>query len=181
MRIETPAGPTTDLSTIASLPDVPAPGESTETPSAPSVDVPARPSLDVALENLAHIADRVIPFAGRMRAWDLRALPGEMAIAFQGATDDLVNACARMNDQLMLMRAYGFVAKTTPITRLRAKLQVGQNVKLTEKARAEFAQVFSEEQLDALHVVTLRPQHAFLAAKDGTSLGLVKLSCIEAG
>jgi hypothetical protein len=138
-----------------------------------------RPSLEVALENLTHIIERVNPFVGRLRAWDLRGLDSELSIRFQGSVEDLAASCARLNDQLVIMNAMGFVAKTTPATRLRAKLAPGCPVRLTGKALTEFSELFTPDQLASIHCLRTTPTSAFLATKDGTQLGLVKLSCIE--
>ena len=186
MKIETPQGPIEDLAAIASMPLIPGPEEvgipGICEPTLDGVGEPeakGRPSLEVAIENLANLTKHVAPFCGRLRAWDLRELPGDIAIRFQGSVEDLASAFVRLTDQLTSLKAMGFVAKSTPISRLRAKLQVGGRVKLTEKARPEFEQLFTPEQLDSLEVAQLRAQHAFLVCRDGTSLGAVKLSCIE--
>lgn len=138
-----------------------------------------RPSLDVAIENLANLTKHVEPFVGRLRAWDTSKLTSEVALKFTGSVEDLAAAFVRLNDQLTALKAMGYVAKTTPISRLRAKLQVGSKVKLTTKAHEEFSQLFDDTVLGILEVAQLRGQHAFLKSSDGTALGAVKLSCIE--
>jgi len=200
MKIQTQDQVISDPSKVAELPLVPAPGEaSTELPKM-SADVaevgipgvcestldgigePAqsgRPSLDVAIENLANLTKHVSPFCGRLRAWDTRDLPSDLSVRFQGSVEDLAAAFVRLGDQLTAMRAMGFVAKTTPISRLRAKLQVGQQVNLTGKAFEDFSQAYSSDQLSSLHITKLLREHAVLATKDDLPLGLVKLSCIE--
>lgn len=196
MKIQTETELTSDIAKVAQLPLVPAPGEaSTELPvmtderiaeaiaDANEVvqvsDVPTRPSLDVAIENLANLTKHVEPFVGRLRAWDTSKLTPEVALKFTGSVEDLAAAFVRLNDQLTALRAMGYVAKTTPISRLRAKLQVGSKVTLTTKAYEEFSQLFDDTVLGSLEVAQLRGQHAFLKAGDGTALGAVKLSCIE--
>ena len=189
MEIETPEGIVTKSSDIPDLPIIPPPQAPAEVgipgvcePTLDGVGEPdkdTRPSLDVALENLAHLAARVAPLCGRLRSWDIRALDAGIATRFQGSVADLEDAFVRMSDQLVAMRAMGYVAKTTPITRLRAKLSPGVPVRLTSKALVEFAGAFGQEQLDSITVARTTATHALLSCSDGTNLGLVKLSCIE--
>ena len=126
MKIQTQDQVISDPSKVAELPLVPAPGEaSTELPKM-SADVaevgipgvcestldgigePAqsgRPSLDVAIENLANLTKHVSPFCGRLRAWDTRDLPSDLSVRFQGSVEDLAAAFVRLGDQLTAMRA----------------------------------------------------------------------------
>jgi hypothetical protein len=172
MKIETPAGKDQDLSKVADLPDVPGPDTAGKAPD-------QRPSVDVAIEVLGHLAERAEPLLGRLRSWDLRGLDSKMSVAFQGSVDDVQNAFRRLSDQLLALQAIGFVAKTTPTTRLRASLHVGKQVKLTTNARSELSQVYTTEQLDSLRIDKILPKHVVLSASDGTSIGMVKLAFID--
>lgn len=145
------------------------------------VDVPSRPSVEVAIDTLSHLSDRIGALLGRIKAWDLRALPDEIALRFSGAVSDVDIDVQRLGAQLVALQAMGFEAKTTPTTRLLAKLCVNSKVKLTEKAHKEFLTAFKPEQLEDLQVTHIGARHVFITSGTGTSLGLVKLSCIEAG
>jgi ethanolamine utilization microcompartment shell protein EutS len=80
---------------------------------------------------------------------------------------------------LSLLLAQGFVAKTTPTTRLASKLVPGARVRLVEAKAREYAQLFSKEQLDALEVApgakSVTATHAKVIAGDGETVGCFKL------
>ena len=142
---------------------------------ASSVVVPPRPSLEVETEVHENLRPRVEAHLARMRAWDLRKLPAAQAVQVRGAIDDLSAAFARVGDVLAMLAKDGFEAKTTPVTRIAAKLQRGAKVSLRKDQRAIFAKVYSDEQLDSLSVVKVTDTHVQLMAEDGSNLGLVRL------
>ena len=142
---------------------------------ASSVVVPPRPSLEVETEVHVNMLPRVHAHIGRMRAWDLRKLPAAQAVQVRGSIDDLSAAFARVGDVLTMLAKDGFEAKTTPVTRIAAKLQSGAKVSLREDQRSIFSKVYNDEQLDSLSVVKVTDTHVQLMAEDGSNLGLVKL------
>jgi len=142
---------------------------------ASSVVAPSRPSLEVETEVHANLKPRVLAHVSRMKAWDLRKLGLVMVTSFSGAIEDLRCAVERVELELVKLALDGFVAKTTPVTRIAAKLQRGAKVTLREDQRAIFAKVYSDEQLDSLSVVRVTDTHVQLMAEDGSNLGLVKL------
>jgi hypothetical protein len=91
------------------------------------------------------------------------------------AVDDLSDSFGRIGQILTMLAADGFEAKTTPVTRIAAKLTHGAKVSLREDQRAIFSKVYSDEQLDSLSVVKVTDTHVQLMAEDGSNLGLVRL------
>jgi hypothetical protein len=188
MKIETNDGPIKDLADIANIPLIPGPEEvgipgicESTLDGIGEPEVKVRPSLDVAIENLANLTKHVAPFCGRLRSWDTRLLTGEMEVRFKGAVEDLAASFVRLTDQLTALRSVGFVAKTTPMSRMRSKLQLGSKVRIDSKnlSAGGWETMFTAEQLNSLEVERLTGKHAFLKAGDGTSIGAVKLTCIE--
>jgi hypothetical protein len=142
---------------------------------ASSVVVPPRPSLEVETDVYYNLNPRIDAHLARMRAWDYRKLSDDDRIRHVTAMYDMILAWKRIGESLIHLRASGFVAKTTPFTRIAAKLQHGAKVSLREDQRAIFAKVYSDEQLDSLSVVKVTDTHVQLMAEDGSNLGLVKL------
>jgi hypothetical protein len=136
---------------------------------------PSRPSLEVETEVHSNLAPRIHAHIGRMRAWDLRKLPAAQATQVKGALDDLSEAYARLSLILAQLTADGFVAKTTPVTRIAAKLEKGAKVHLREDQLEVFSKVYSPEQLASLSVVRTTDTHVQLMADDGSNFGLVRI------
>jgi hypothetical protein len=134
-----------------------------------------RPSLEVETEVHVNLLPRIEAHLARMRAWDLRKLSQETRQKLIAAMDTLANSTSEISTLLDYMRTTGFVAKTTPVTRLASKLFVGARVSLRDDQREIFAKVYSEEQLDSLSVVKVTDTHVQLMAEDGSNLGLVRI------
>jgi hypothetical protein len=134
-----------------------------------------RPSLAVETDVNRNLRPRLMAHIGRMRAWDLRELPVDDAQEFTGALSTLASTFTLLERCLDKLALRGFVAKTTPVTRIAAKLYQGSRVSLREDKLAEFSTVYTQEQLEGLTVGRLTPTHAQLLTSDGESIGLVKL------
>jgi hypothetical protein len=184
MKIQNSRGETMTMDELANMPVpeadgppvTPAEDEAMETlATAPMV---ARPSLEVETEVNENLMPRVLSHVGRMRAWDLRSLTPDMRLSFTGAVEDLAAAFARLQDELGKLAAFGFVAKTTPVTRLRAVLTAGTKVNLRADKRAEFSEVYPAEVLDNLTVGAVGATHALVVSGE-RELGPVKLIHLE--
>ncbi|HEY5955774.1 MAG TPA: hypothetical protein VIV60_04440 [Polyangiaceae bacterium] len=138
-----------------------------------------RPSLEVETEVNCNLKPRIMAHVGRMRAWDLRKLEAPAQASFRAAIDELSTAADKVEFELVKLKLAGFVAKTTPVTRIAAKLARGTQVDLREDQRATFSMVYTEEQLNSLSVVQATDSHVLLAAADGTNIGLVKIIHVE--
>lgn len=148
-------------------------------PSAPSVYVPPRPSLEVETEVNRHLKPRILAHVARMKAWDLRKLSVEDRATVSCSLDALAGCFVRVEDALAMLAKAGFVAKTTPVTRIAAKLEFGTKVTLRADQRETFAQIYTDEQIDSLSVVKTTDTHVQLMASDGSNVGLVKLIHVE--
>ena len=146
-----------------------------ELPAVEATKPDSRPSLEVETDVHHNLLPRIEAHLGRMRAWDLRKLTTEQRAAFTGAMDDLEADWMALTAALALLCEAGFVAKTTPVTRLASKLTHGSRVSLRDDQRAIFAQLYSAEQLDSLSVVKVTDTHVQLMADDGSNVGLVKI------
>lgn len=144
--------------------------------SAPMV---VRPSLNVETEVNRNLRPRLVAHLGRMRAWDLRSLPVEDQGSFSGALLNLDVSFAQVERWLDKLASSGFVAKTTPVTRIASKLDRGTPVSLRDDKLAEFASVYTAEQLGSLSVGRITPTHVQLFTGDGESIGLVKIIHVE--
>jgi predicted amidophosphoribosyltransferase len=139
----------------------------------------ARPSLEVETEVHQNLKPRMHAHVGRMRAWDLRKLPLEARNEFACALDAFALGQSRLETALSKLFAEGFVAKTTPATRLASKLEPGAHVAMRDDVRATFATVYTDEQLDSLTVVRTTDTHVLLQAGDSSNIGLVKIIHVE--
>ena len=142
---------------------------------ASSVVLPPRPSLEVETEVHDNLRPRIEAHLTRMRAWDMRKLAPAIEQQFRAALVGVDLAWVNLADALNALHGAGFVAKTTPVTRIASKLAIGTRVSMREDKRVEFLSLYSEEQLAYLEVQKVGPQHAVVIAGDGTSLGPVKL------
>lgn len=148
--------------------------------TAPTSAATARPSIDVALDSHRSISDRLLGFIARMRSWDLRKLAPEAALKFTAALGDLEVAWADVRIQLEALQSLGFVAKTTPLSRLKAVLAPGKPVRLAQEQLEVFSAMYNPQELESLVVVKVGAHHAFLRAKSsGRELGAVDLRLIE--
>jgi hypothetical protein len=147
--------------------------------TAPAVAVPPRPSLEVEMEVHQNMKPRIHAHVGRMRAWDLRKLPLEVRNEFTCALDAFGAGQERLEIAMAKLFTDGFVAKTTPATRIAAKLEPGARVTLRADQRATFAAIYTDEQLDSLSVVRTTDTHVLLQADDSSSIGLVKIIHVE--
>ena len=134
-----------------------------------------RPSLEVETEVHDNLRPRIEAHLGRMRAWDLRSLPIGDRGEFILRMGQLETSFTALGEWLETLRVSNFVAKTTPTTRIASKLTHGTKVSLRDDKRAEFAQVYSAEQLDSLSVVKTTDTHVQLMAEDGSNIGLVRI------
>jgi hypothetical protein len=148
-------------------------------PNAPSVSVPPRPSLEVETEVNRRLKPRILAHVARMKAWDLRKLSIEDRATVSCSLDALASCFARVEDALAMLAKAGFVAKTTPVTRIAAKLEFRTKVTLRADQRETFAQIYTDEQLDSLSVTKTTDTHVQLMAADGSNIGLVKLIHVE--
>jgi hypothetical protein len=142
---------------------------------ASSVVAPPRPSLEVETEVHDNLRPRIDAHLGRMRAWDLRKLDIGYQSRFRDAIDRSEAAFKDIGSTLAMLSREGFVAKTTPVTRLASKLTQGARVSLRDDQLAIFAKVYTEEQLDTLFVAKVSDTHVQLMADDGSNLGLVRI------
>jgi hypothetical protein len=134
-----------------------------------------RPSLEVETEVHDNLAPRIEAHLARMRAWDMRKLEPVLEQQFRSAMVGVGVAWASLGTALGELMVAGFVAKTTPVTRLASKLSIGAKVSLRDDQREIFAKVYSDEQLGSLSVVKVTDTHVQLMAEDGSNLGLVKI------
>ena len=132
-------------------------------------------TLDHRIEVHNNLRPRIQQHVDTMGTWDTRKLPNAQRIQVSGALADLVAAYDRVGFVLSLLRVGRFVAKTTPTTRIASKLTHGTKVTLRDDKRAEFAQVYSDEQLNSLAVVKTTDTHVQLMAEDGSNIGLVRI------
>ena len=153
---------------------VPATDENLAKAEATLPKVEQRPSLEVETEVHSNLIPRIEAHLARMRAWDLRKAASS-GCPLRDAIASVEHSWSELSNELALLRADGFVAKTTPVTRIAARLQRGAKVSLREDQRAIFAKVYSDEQLDSLSVVKVTDTHVQLMAEDGSNLGLVRL------
>jgi hypothetical protein len=142
---------------------------------ASSVVVPPRPSLEVETEVHDNLRPRIEAHLGRMRAWDLRKIRREQEQQVRAAIVGVDLAWTNLADALNMLHGEGFVAKTTPVTRMASKLTHGAKVSMRDDQRAIFAKVYTKEQLDTLFVAKVYDTHVQLMADDGSNLGLVKI------
>jgi hypothetical protein len=183
MKIQNSQGKSMSLEEVANLPVPKAKKDVTSPmvmePSAPSVAVPARPSLEVEIEVHQNLKPRIFAHVGRMRAWDLRKLDPSMAGRFSAALAGLGDASFQLEDMLRQLVQLGFEAKTTPATRIASKLAVGTPVTLRADIRATFAPIYTDEQLDSLTVVRTTDTHVQLMAGDSSNIGLVRIIHVD--
>ena len=139
----------------------------------------SRPSLEVEMEVHQNLKPRIFAHAVRMRAWDLRKLPLDLRNEFTCAIDAFCAGQGRLEIAMAKLCAEGFEAKTTPVTRLAAKLEAGSRVALRADQRATFATCYTDEQLDSLTVVRTTDTHVLLQAGDSSNIGLVKIIHVE--
>jgi hypothetical protein len=144
------------------------PGQEPEKPD-------ARPSLEVAIGSHASITTgRLAPYITRLRSWNLRKLSPERRKRFRSIVTELELAWDNLRQELQTLAAEGFVAKTSPSTRLAATLRVGDAVELDESQLALFSEVYSPEELADLKVDAITDTHAVVSGPL-RSLGPVKL------
>jgi hypothetical protein len=167
MRVEGPNGEKPEDLPVRELND--------EIKAMGTVSTPPRPSLDCEMEVHDNLSQRIHAHVNRMLAWDTRKLDIERRVSFVGAASDLKAACTRVARELLALKSAGFIAKTTPATRILSKLEVGARVLLKPAQCDVFAEAYSREQLSSLRVVRVAGNHVQLEASDGTGLGLVKL------
>lgn len=108
----------------------------------------ARPTLDVAIETHRNLRKRVEALCGRLMAWDTKGLAADL----HGCAEVMVDNCRAMGYMLAEAQRTGFVAKTTPKSRIEARLASHQPVKLREDVRAIWKAYYSEEELDQVEV-----------------------------
>ena len=142
---------------------------------APMVPAEPRQSLEVAISSHASITTgRLGPYIIRLRSWNLRKLSPERRKRFRGVVTDVELAWDNLRQELQALAAEGFVAKTSPSTRLAATLRPGDAVSLGDSQKAMFAEVYSQEELDNLKVDAVTDTHAVVSGPL-RSLGPVKL------
>ena len=173
-RIEADGGLNEDAMEILKFISVPATNENLAKAEA-TLPKEQRPSLEVETEVHDNLRPRIEAHLARMRAWDLRSLDPESIHAFRFILDHIQQGVEALTKRLKHLSATGFVAKTTPVTRIAAKLTRGARVDLRADKRAEYAQVYSDEQLNSLSVVKVTDTHVQLMADDGSNVGLVKV------
>jgi hypothetical protein len=141
-------------------------------------DPPARPSLDVAIETLGHLRPRIEALCLRMAGWDKREMGLELRAAFEVVVAKWETSTADLAAGLDLLQAKGFVAKTTVKTRKIAQMKPGTPVKLDPALVADYAEMYSADELSALEVVRTVGSKVFL--KTGTrEVGLVDVGKVE--
>jgi hypothetical protein len=151
--------------------------ESEENAAGTAQMVPAepRPSLEVAIGSHSSITTgRLAPYITRLRSWNLRKLSPERRKQFRNVVTELELAWDNLRQELQTLAAEGFVAKTSPSTRLAATLRPGDSVALDDSQMALFAEVYSPEELDNLKVDAITDTHAVVSGPL-RSLGPVKL------
>jgi hypothetical protein len=174
VRFETPGDvPVEELPVLELNDEAKTPAPTSTVPDEPVA--PPRQSLEVETEVHDNLRPRIEAHLTRMRAWDMRKLEPSIEQQFRAALIGVDLAWVYLADAINALHKAGFVAKTTPVTRIAAKLEAGTRVSLREDKRAELLSLYSEEQLDSLEVQKVGPQHAVVIAGDGTSLGPVKL------
>ena len=140
MKIQNSHGKTISKEEVASLP-VEGDGDSADENLAKAeAELPEkpgqRPSLEVESEVHANLWKRILAHLGRMRAWDLRKAGDMYAGEFRDAIQSLEEEWKRVTNCLDALSLIGFVAKTTPVTRIASKLTFGALVDLREDQRA---------------------------------------------
>jgi hypothetical protein len=146
-----------------------------ESPNVPSVELPPRPSLDVAIESHQRHTEHLEPFITRLRTWDTSKLLPDRRESICASISGVEKAMAVLGADLAYLRSIGFVARTTVYTRMASGLKPGDRVTLRADQNAEFRQLYSQEQLDSLEVSRVGQKAAELRSGDGSILGMVKL------
>lgn len=141
-------------------------------------DPPARPSLDVAIETLGHLRPRIEALCLRMAGWDKREMGMELRAAFEVTVAKWETSTADLAAGLDLLRAKGFVAKTTAKSRKLAQIKPGTPVKMDPALVVDYAEMYSADELSALEVVRAVGSKVFL--KTGArEVGLVDVGKVE--
>ena len=185
-----PGEPTTDQGTCAcsraiegseeceACPEEECPGPSDTPACAPSVKVPPRPAIDVALESVRlHLDKHIAPLVARLRKWDTRKMPDDDRRMFKTALDAVIDSFAILEDFLVLLQSSGFVAKTTEATRTRAKIENGASVQLVLHKWNELLPVYGAERLNSrLTCSQVTDTHAVITTEDGSCLGAIRMT-----
>jgi len=137
-----------------------------------------RPSLDVAIENQGNLEPRLDRLITRMLAWDTTDMGAENALRFRAACEDTRAAWDAMVHETALLKAQGYVARTTALGRLRAKLRPGTLVTLREDVAKDFAEAFPAEDLRDIRVVKLLATKVSLASST-RDLGLLPIGHVS--
>lgn len=112
-----------------------------------------RPSLDVAIETHGNLRQRIEALCSRLLAWDTSKL-GDVGQRFSDSVKDLRANCLLLGEQLGILKAMGFEAKSTPRSRRDQAIASGR-VKLNEATRLAWSKHYSEEELGQVSIVAL--------------------------
>ena len=112
-----------------------------------------RPSLDVAIETHGNLSPRIEALCARLSAWDTSKL-GDMGQRFSDSVQDLRANCLLLGEQLGILKAMGFVAKSTPRSRRDRAIAEGR-VQLNEATRMAWSKRYTEEELSQVEIVAI--------------------------
>lgn len=112
-----------------------------------------RPSLEVAIETHGNLRQRIESLCSRLLSWDVSKL-GDVGQRFYDSVKDLRANCLLLGEQLGILKAMGFEAKSTPRSRRDQAIASGR-VKLNEATRLAWSKHYSEEELGQVSIVAL--------------------------
>ena len=159
----------TDGNTVADLgPPVPADAPPPAEPATQS-----RPTLHVAIATHGNLLLRIEALCLRLESW------AGTTDEFRKTVGDLRATFWKLGEELCKLNAHDFVAKSTPKTRKLARLKPGVRVRLNTLERiAEYLQLYSEAELEALEVVRVVGSRVFLRTGQ-REVGLVPAAHLE--
>ncbi len=115
--------------------------------------VPPRPSLDVAIETHGNLRPRIEALCSRLLAWDVSKL-GEVGAKFTASVQDLRGNCLLLGEQLGILKAMGFEAKSTPKSRRDQAIASGR-VKLNDATRLAWSKRYTDDQLSEVEILAI--------------------------